>query len=140
MVRDTVGGAESLGLIEDKPQDGVVQLDPAVEVSVNPRFGLAAVGTNRSALLSNYRQIHTDQIKWNRAAHLYTALSSPAPTLAFIRLEALWESTCWSRQSSIARMVCRRVLSSCGLRERVGSMEYGRATGWLGSESRRGRE
>lgn len=49
-VRGTVGGAESLGLIEDKPQDGDDQLDPAVEVSVNPRFGLVAVGTKRSVL------------------------------------------------------------------------------------------
>ena len=44
---DTVGGAESLGLVEDNAQDGEDQLDPALEVAINPRFGLVAVGTKR---------------------------------------------------------------------------------------------
>lgn len=45
--RDKVGGAESLGLVEDGPSEAEDKLDVAVEVAANPRFGLVAIGTNR---------------------------------------------------------------------------------------------
>jgi hypothetical protein len=85
---------EALGLLERRGSRSVSrekeELDPAVQVTVNPRFGLVAVGTQGCVSISlSYLEETSADDQWKGTPDLSPVIPLQTTSFAYIRPETL---------------------------------------------------